>query len=84
MNSLKDFKCGWKIHNVDIKKGKNSQFLGEITIKASPPIYWLQNKLLQKDDGDGYNDNTKDKPRMPTTMTAIMTTVTTMTKEDNN
>ena len=23
----------WIIHNVDIKKGKNSQFLGEITIK---------------------------------------------------
>ena len=24
---------------MDIKKGKNSQFVGEITIRASPPIY---------------------------------------------
>ena len=24
---------------MDIKKGKNSQIFGEITIKASPPIY---------------------------------------------
>ena len=31
--------CGWIIHNVDIKKRENSQFLGEITIKASPPIF---------------------------------------------
>ena len=33
---------------MDIKKGKNSQFFGEITIKASPPIYslfydWMHN-----------------------------------------
>ena len=27
------------IDNVDIKKGKISQFFGEITIKSSPPIY---------------------------------------------
>ena len=39
MKSLKDFKCGWIIPKVDKKKGKNSQFFGEITIKASPPIY---------------------------------------------
>ena len=42
MKSLKDFKCGWIIHNVDIKKGKNSQIFGEITIKASPPIYVIR------------------------------------------
>ena len=41
MKSLKDFKCGLIIPNVDIKKGKNSQFFGEITIKASPSIYKL-------------------------------------------
>ena len=39
MKSLKEFKCVWIIPNVDIKKGKNSQYFGEITIKASPPIY---------------------------------------------
>ena len=39
MKSLKDFKCGWIINNVDINKCKNSQFFDEITIKASPPIY---------------------------------------------
>ena len=39
MKSLKDFKCGGIIPNVDIKKGGNSQSFGEITIKASPPIY---------------------------------------------
>ena len=39
MKSLKDFKCGWIVNNVEIIKGKNSQFFGEITIKASPPIY---------------------------------------------
>ena len=38
MKSLKDFKCGWIIPFVDIKKGENSQFFGEITIKASPAI----------------------------------------------
>ena len=30
---------------MDIKKGKNFQFFGEITIKASPPIY-NRNSLL--------------------------------------
>ena len=44
MKSLKDFNCGWIIHNVDMKKGKNSQFFGEIAIKASPPI-WISQKL---------------------------------------
>ena len=39
MKSLKDFKCGSIIRNVDIERGKNSQFFGQITIKASPPIY---------------------------------------------
>ena len=39
MKSLKDFKCGWIIPNVDIRNGKNFQFFGEITIKASPPIW---------------------------------------------
>ena len=39
MKSFKDFKCGWIINNVNINKGKNFQFFGEITIKASPPIY---------------------------------------------
>ena len=39
MKSLREFKCGWIIHNVDIKKGKNSHLFGEIPIKASPPIY---------------------------------------------
>ena len=39
MKSIKDFKCGWIIPVVDIKKGKNSQFFDEITIKVSPPIY---------------------------------------------
>ena len=39
MKSLKDLKCGSIIPNVDIKKGKNFQFFGEITIEASPPIY---------------------------------------------
>ena len=38
MKSLKDFKCGYIINNVDINKGKNSQFFDEITIKAIPPI----------------------------------------------
>ena len=41
--SLKDFKCGRIIPNVDIKKGNNSQFFGEITIKANPPIYIFSN-----------------------------------------
>ena len=39
MKSLKDFKSGLIIHKVDIKRAKSSQFFGEITIKASPPIY---------------------------------------------
>ena len=39
MKSLKDFKCGLVIPNVDIKKEKNFQFIGEITIKASSHIY---------------------------------------------
>ena len=39
MKSLKDFKCGGIIPNVDINKEKYFQFFGEITIKASPPIY---------------------------------------------
>ena len=39
MKSLKNFKCGWIVNNVDINKGKNSHFFGETTIKASPPIY---------------------------------------------
>ena len=39
MKSVEDFKCGWIILNVDIKKGENSQLFGEITIKVSPPIY---------------------------------------------
>ena len=38
MKSLKNFKFGWIIHNVDLKKGTNSQFSGQINIKASPPI----------------------------------------------
>ena len=38
MKSLNNFKCGWIIPNMDIKKGKHSQFFGETTIKASPPI----------------------------------------------
>ena len=46
MKSLKDFTCGWKIPNVDIKKGENSQIFDEITIKASPPIYAIWNKLF--------------------------------------
>ena len=29
MKSLKDLKCGWIIHNVDIKKGKNVIFFNE-------------------------------------------------------
>ena len=29
---------------MNIKKGENSQFFGEITIKASPPIYKKQGK----------------------------------------
>ena len=42
MKALKDFKCSWIIHSVDLEKGKHSQFVGEITIKASPPIcVWL-------------------------------------------
>ena len=41
MKSLKDFKYGSIIPNVDIKKGKNSPFFGEITIKAIPPIYLI-------------------------------------------
>ena len=45
MKSLKDFKCVWIIPNVDIKKGTNSHFFGEITIKASPPIYILEGKI---------------------------------------
>ena len=48
MKSLKDFKCGWIIHNVDIKRGKHSQLFGEITIKASPPIYTFIWLLKQK------------------------------------
>ena len=39
MKSLNDFKCGRIIHTVDIKKEKNSQFVDEITIKASPPMF---------------------------------------------
>ena len=39
IKSLKDFKCGWKNLNVDIKKDKKSQLFDEIKIKASPPIY---------------------------------------------
>ena len=38
MKLLKDCKCVCIIHNVDIKMGKNSQFFGKITIRASPPI----------------------------------------------
>ena len=41
MKSLKDFKCGLIIPNVDIQKGENSQVFGEITIKGSPSIYKL-------------------------------------------
>ena len=37
MKSLKDFKWGWIIHNLDIKKGKNFPLFGEKTIRASPP-----------------------------------------------
>ena len=46
MKSLKDFKCGWIITNVDIKRGENSQIFDEITIKASPPI-WTSRLLDQ-------------------------------------
>ena len=41
MKSLKNFKCGSIIPNVDIKKKENSQIFDEITIKASPPIWVL-------------------------------------------
>ena len=53
MKSLKDFKCGWIIPNLDIKKGENSHFFGEITTKASPPIYitqGVQNDFFLNDD----------------------------------
>ena len=45
MKSLKDFKCGWIILNMDKKKGKNSHFFGQITIKASPPISVFEQKI---------------------------------------
>ena len=43
-------KCGLIIHNVDIKKGKNSHVFGEITIKASPPIYLLYTSMICEKD----------------------------------
>ena len=42
MKSLEDFKWGWIIQNVYIKRGKNSKKFGDITIEASPPIYIFQ------------------------------------------
>ena len=44
------------IPNVDIKKGKNSQFFGEITLKAIPAIYstlsWVGSIPSQSDCHD--------------------------------
>lgn len=48
MKSLKDFKCGWINHSVDINKGKNFHFFCGITIKASPPIYRSHQPGLRK------------------------------------
>ena len=36
------------IPNVDLKKGKNSNFFGEITIKESPPIYIYVSNIKAK------------------------------------
>ena len=37
-NHLKDFKCGWIIPNVDVKKGKHSQFVSiSISIRGIYP-----------------------------------------------
>ena len=35
----------WQHCNVDIKRGHNSQFFGEITIKASPPMYSIIERI---------------------------------------
>ena len=49
---LNNPQCG----HVDVKKGKNSQFFGEITIKAIPPIYsalsWVGSIPSQSDCHD--------------------------------
>ena len=48
MKSRKDFKCGGIVPIVDIKKGENSQIFDEITIRASPPIYFLKSHIREK------------------------------------
>ena len=55
---------------MDIKKGKNSRFFGEITIKASPPIYKKQGKSCTvscvvlfynyKDDKDRHSQGVEE------------------------
>ena len=41
---IKKLQVWWNNPQWGHKKGKNSQFFGEITIKASPPIYIYQTK----------------------------------------